>query len=69
MDKKQKIFIKAFVIAVAVFIFMTLFWRFLGSFVTMQSSYLSWSWNLVRKISTWGFAIFAFLGGLNEREQ
>ena len=67
MARKQSTYIKAVVFAAVAFILMTLFWKSLGSFVDMQSSYLEWSWNLVRKLTTWGFTIFAFFGGLNER--
>lgn len=64
MARKQSDYIRAIVFAAVVFTFMTLFWRFLGSFVDMQSAYLDWSWNLVRKLTTWGFTVFAFFGGL-----
>lgn len=64
MAKKQSNYIKAVVFAAVAFIFMTLFWKFIGSFIDMQSGYLDWSWNLVRKLTTWGFTIFAFFGGL-----
>lgn len=64
MAKKQSNYIKAVIFAAVVFIFMTLFWKFLGNIVGVQTGYLAWSWNLVRKLTTWGFAIFAFFGGL-----
>jgi hypothetical protein len=64
MDKKYAKYVKALLMAVAAFAFMTLFWRFLGSFVPAQTGYLAWSWTLVRKLTTLGFTAMAFFGGL-----
>jgi len=68
MDKKYLIgpkkILKAVVYASMAYVFMTLFWKFMGSFIDMQSSYLAWSWNLVRKLTTLGSTIIAFFGGL-----
>ena len=63
MNKKPN-FIKAIIFGAVAFVLMTLFWRFLGNLIGTQAGYLGWSWNLVRKLTTLGFTIIAFLGGL-----
>ena len=63
MAKKMN-FVKAIVFGAVAFVLMTLFWRFLGNLVGIQTGYLAWSWNLVRKLTTLGFTIIAFFGGL-----
>jgi hypothetical protein len=63
MNKKQN-FIKAIIFGAVAFIFMTYFWKFLGNLVGPQFGYFAWAWTLVRKITTLGFAISAFFGGL-----
>ena len=67
MASKQNNYIKAVEFGAVVFILMTLFWKLLGSFVNIDNSYLTWSWNLVRKLTTWGFTIFAFFGSWDEK--
>jgi hypothetical protein len=63
MNKKPDL-IKAIIFAVCAFVLMTLFWRFLGNLIGAQFGYLAWSLNLVRKLTTLGFTIIAFFGGL-----
>jgi len=64
MAKKQSDYFRAIFFALAAFVFMSLFWKFLGSLINSQTGYLVWSWNLVRKLTTWGFTVIAFFGGL-----
>ena len=63
MNKKPNL-IKAIIFGAVAFVIMTLFWRFLGNLIGSQVAYLAWSWNLVRKLTTLGFTIIAFFGGL-----
>jgi len=63
MPKKMNL-IKAIVLGAAAFVLMTLCWRFMGSLVGTQTGYLGWAWTLVRKLTTLGAAVLAFLGGL-----
>jgi len=63
MNKKPN-YVKAVVLAAIAFVLMTLFWRFLGSLVGTQTGYLSWAWTAVRKLTTLGFTVLAFFGGL-----
>jgi small-conductance mechanosensitive channel len=63
MNKKPN-FVKAIVFGAVAFVLMTLFWRFLGNLVSPQTGYLAWARTLVRKLTTLGFTIIAFFGGL-----
>jgi len=63
MNKKLN-FIRAIIFALAAFILITLFWRFLGNLAGHQTGYLAWAWTAVRKITTLGFSAMAFFGGL-----
>jgi len=63
MPKKTN-FTKAMIFGAVAFIFMTLFWRFLGNTIGTQAGYLAWAWTAVRKITTLGFAVLGFFGGL-----
>jgi len=64
MVKKKPNFIKAIVFGAIAFILMSLFWKFLGSLTGHQPVFMAWAWNVARKLTTWGFAILAFIGGL-----
>ena len=55
---------KAILLGAAAFVLMTLFWRFLGNLRSPQDAFMSWAWDVARKLTTWGFAAMAFIGGL-----